>query len=408
MAPSVQNPPGLAAQVSGERFTVTYRLRGHADGAGASSVAGEAEKAARAMAREICLEQTVEFPGDLLPPGAIPESIVGRIESFEPEEGEAGPTHFIATISYAAETCGASGGGTDLVQFCNVLFGNISILPGIKVMGFDLPDSMLSGFKGPRFGREGLRARLGVAERPLICSALKPMGLSARELADQAYRFALGGIDMIKDDHGLTNQAFSPFDERLELCAKAVARANRESGNNCAYYPNVTGPADQVVFRARAAAAAGAGGILVCPSLVGLDTMRLLAEDDSIGLPVMAHPAFGGSYVTSPENGFSHAALYAGLTRLAGADSTVYPNWGGRFSFSREECARIAAATASPMGALRASFPAPGGGMTTDRARDMLEVYGRDFLVLIGGGLHRRGPDLTANCRYFVDLLESM
>jgi ribulose-bisphosphate carboxylase large chain len=46
--------------------------------------------------------------------------------------------------------------------------------------------------------------------------------------------------------------------------------------------------------------------------------------------------------------------------------------------------------------------------MTTDRARDMLEVYGRDFVLLIGGGLHRRGPDLTDNVRYFVNLLESM
>lgn len=402
MALTVQNPPGLAAQVSGQRFVVRYRLRGGAEGA-----ATEAE--ALAAARELCLEQTVEFPGDLLPPGAIPDSIVGRVEGLVAGVPEAaGPGHWLLTVSYAAETCLAPGGRPDLVQFCNVLFGNISIKPGVRVEGFDLPASMLAGLKGPRFGRGGLRARQGVQDRPLICSALKPMGLSARDLADQAYRFASGGIDMIKDDHGLSNQAFSPFEERLELCAAAVARANRESGNNCAYYPNVTGPADQVLPRARAAAQAGAGGILVCPSLVGLDTMRLIAEDDSIGLPVMAHPAFGGSYVTSPESGFSHGALYGTLTRLAGADASVYPNWGGRFSFSREECASIAAATAAPLGALRTSFPAPGGGMTTDRAKDMLEVYGRDFLVLIGGGLHRRGPDLTENCRYFVSLLEGM
>ena len=50
------------------------------------------------------------------------------------------------------------------------------------------------------------------------------MGLSATDLAELAYRFALGGIDLIKDDHGLTNQPFCPFEERVRRCAEAVAR----------------------------------------------------------------------------------------------------------------------------------------------------------------------------------------
>jgi ribulose-bisphosphate carboxylase large chain len=387
MARTVENPPALAGQISGERFTVRYALEG-----------GSAE--AKACAEHICLEQTVEFPRELLPEGDILGSVVGRIESFEPAEGKS--NRFIADISFAVETAGG-----DFVQFLNVLFGNISIMPGIKILDASLPPSILSLFRGPRFGREGLRERHGVSQRPLICTALKPMGLSSRELADQAYRFAIGGIDMIKDDHGLSNQVFSPFADRLEACVEAVDRANRETGLHCAYYPNVSGPADEVMDRARRAARAGAGGILVCPSLVGFDVMRCIAEDDSIALPVMAHPAFGGSLVTAPGNGFSHGFLYGTLMRLAGADSTVYPNWGGRFSFSRAECAEIAAATARPLGGIKAIFPAPGGGMTVDRTRDMLEVYGREFIVLIGGGLHRHGPDLAENSRFFVHMLES-
>ena len=39
--------------------------------------------------------------------------------------------------------------------------------------------------------------------RALTCSALKPQGLPAAALADLARRFAQGGIDYIKDDHGL-------------------------------------------------------------------------------------------------------------------------------------------------------------------------------------------------------------
>ena len=386
MPGTVANPIGLAAALSGDRFSVAYILSGN-----------EAE--ARAKADDVCLEQTVEFPRELLPEGAILDYIVGRVEAFD----AAGPKAFRARISYTVESAGG-----DLVQLLNVIFGNISIMPGIRVEGLSLPESITSRFKGPRFGRAGLRQRSGVQNRPLICTALKPMGLAPAELAGQAYTFALGGIDFIKDDHGLSDQPFCRYEDRVAACAEAVARANQVTGFRCAYFPNISGPADMVVHRALQAKELGAGGVLVCPALVGLDVMRLIAEGDAIGLPVMAHPAFGGSLVTAPGNGFSHGVLYGTLVRLAGADITVYPNYGGRFSFSRGECAEIAAASAAPLGRLASCFPAPGGGMTMDRAPDMFEVYGRDFVMLIGGGLHRRGPDLADNARFFVQLLASM
>ena len=122
----------------------------------------------------------------------------------------------------------------------------------------------------------------------------------------------------------------------------------------------------------------------------------------------MTHPSFLGSFVTSPENGFGHAALFGQLMRLAGADVTVFPNYGGRFSFTREECAGIAQATREDMGHVKPMFPGPGGGMTTDRARDMLEVYGREFMLLSGGGMHRHSSDLTRNAQYFVEMMNGL
>jgi len=368
------------------RLSVTYLLSGD-----------EAE--ARARAQDICLEQTVEFPEDLLPAGFIRDEVVGRVESLRP----AGPGRHLAEISFPVDAT-----ARELLQLANVVFGNVSIKPGIRVERLALPEELLAAFRGPRFGRTGLRSRAGVPRRPLVCTALKPMGLSAGELAAQARQFALGGIDLIKDDHGLTDQPYAPFAERVARCSEAVAEANARTGRRCAYLPNVTGPAGALLERAHLARRRGAGGLLVSPFLTGLDAMRQLADDDDLALPLLAHPAFGGSFVTSEANGFSHAALYGQLMRLAGADATIYPNYGGRFAFTRAECADIAAATAEPMGAIPPIFPAPGGGMTVDRAPDMLAVYGREFVMLIGGGLHRRGPDLAQSARYFVDLLEGM
>lgn len=376
--------PNPSLQVSGERFTVVYAIR----------AASEGEALARA--KDMALEQTVEFPEELVPPGDILHHVVGRIESCRP----AGEGRFEAAISYAVETVGG-----ELPQLLNVIFGNSSIKAGLRVERLELPDSLLADFQGPRFGREGLREYLGVYNRPLLCTALKPMGLPARDMADLAYLCALGGIDIIKDDHGLGDQPFAPYWERMQRCADAVQRANQETGRRSIYMPNVTGPAEKVVESARFARQVGAGGILICPGITGLDVMRYLADDEEIALPIMSHPALQGSFVTSPDSGISHYALFGQIARLAGADATIYPNWGGRFAFSKEECQSIAAGTEVAMGGLKPIFPTPGGGMTLERIPELFEVYGKDVIFLVGGGLFKQGPNLVENCRHFLSMI---
>jgi len=127
-----------------------------------------------------------------------------------------------------------------------------------------------------------------------------------------------------------------------------------------------------------------------------------------VALPILAHPAFLGSFVTCPQLGMSHQALFGQIVRLAGADGTIFPNFGGRFSFSREECCAIAAAAADPMGALKPILPAPAGGLAVSRVAELGQVYGRQMIILVGGGLFKHGPDLVENCRAFRKLAEQI
>lgn len=371
-------------QLSGARLRVHYRL------------AERPERAAQ-RARAICVEQTVEFPRELLPEGPIPERVVGWVESVAP----AGDDTTDVVISYAVETAGDG----DLLQLLNLVYGNISIQPGIRLERLDLPEPVLAGFPGPRFGRSGLRRLLGVPRRPLLCSAVKPMGLTPVELAEMAYQLALGGIDLVKDDHGLADQRFCPFDERVARCAEAVDRANRVTGGRCRYLPNLPGPSERLGERVEVAKRAGAGGLLVCPGLHGLDVMRRIACDDAVSLPILSHPALQGSYLVDPRQGISHFALFGQLHRLAGADGCIFPNAGGRFAFTPEDCRAIARGTGEPMGALRRLFPVPAGGMGLERVGEMVEFYGRDVILLIGGDLHR-SDDLVRRCRELRRLVE--
>lgn len=373
--------------MSGKRFSVAYRLHG---------LPGPRE--ARTRAHEIALEQTVELSDDLLEPGLIRHQVVGRVEALE----AASIGVFDVVISYPIEAMGG-----EFPQFLNVLFGNSSIKPDIRVEYVALPECLFSCFKGPRFGVQGLRDRLQVKNRPLLCAALKPMGLSAEELAERAFQFALGGIDLIKDDHGLADQPFARFEDRISRCVEAVEKANRQTGRRAMYLANVSLPIATLWERLRFAKRAGVGGFLVSPGLIGLETMRQIAHDDSLGLPLLMHPALLGPYVLGARQGLSHYVLFGQLARLIGADGSIFPSYGGRFSFTQEECGQIARGCRDPMGPFRPIFPVAGGGLGLNNIPDIVRFYGRDTILLVGGGLYRQQTDLISSARYLHELVSA-
>jgi ribulose-bisphosphate carboxylase large chain len=131
--------------------------------------------------------------------------------------------------------------------------------------------------------------------------------------------------------------------------------------------------------------------------------MRAIADDHQCGLPIISHPAFLGAFTTSGDAGIAHGALYGQINRLAGADAAIFPNHGGRFSFTPAQCRDIVDGCARTMGTLASIFPTPAGGMTLARADELRQFYGHQAIFLIGGDLHRHGSDLVQNCRCFAE-----
>ena len=146
---------------------------------------------------------------------------------------------FAVRIGLAAATV-----GNDAGQLLNMLFGNTSLHEDVVLHDVSLPHDAAVAFGGPRHGIAGLRARVGAPDRALTCSALKPQGLAPEQLGALAERFARGGIDYIKDDHGLADQAYSRFADRVRACAAGVARATRVTGHPTRYVPSLSGDLD--------------------------------------------------------------------------------------------------------------------------------------------------------------------
>lgn len=338
-----------------------------------------------AIAKALALEQSIEAPRSVIRDDYVRDEIVGQVSEIRP----IGKDEYEVGLALATVTT-----GLDPAQTLNMLFGNSSLHAHVVFQDAEFPDAFVQAFGGPRFGITGLRDRVGVHDRPLTCGALKPQGLSAEALGELCYTLALGGVDIIKDDHGLADQSYSPFAARVRACQQAVMRANRETGRNTCYAPSLVGSPRTLAAQAQLLREEGVAMALVAPMLVGMPAFHELVRD--LDVPVLAHPAFAGAARIAP------AFLYGKLFRLLGADAVIYPNHGGRFGYSPAVCRAIAQTARASWSGVRPALPVPAGGMTVERVEEMSAFYGRDAMLLIGGGLLEAGDALLERTRDFV------
>jgi len=336
-----------------------------------------------ARVESLLLEQTVELPRVALRDKFVLENIVGRLVSIRTIGDE---THAVDLDFPISAT------GNDPAQFLNVLFGNSSIQDHVKLADFKLPDHKEwpgydRALPGPQFGTAGLRHITGVHGRALTSTALKPIGLSNERIALLCGLFANAGIDIIKDDHGLANQSFHPFQERVRECQKAVRDANKKTGRQSIYVPNLMGTPAVVLEQLKFAQDEGCCAVMIAPMLLGLPFMAEVVANHA-SVPIIGHPSFGGATRIAPE------LLYGKLFPLYGADATIFANFGGRFSYSKETCRKLADALTKPdEHGLLPTLPMPAGGIKYQNVAEVLAFYGTEVVLLIGGGLYEAGDD---------------
>ncbi len=364
-----------------ERIVAMYEVPGPA---------AEAEKTAKSIA----FEETVEVPFDYPLKESIRTDIVGKVGGIEPlAQGR-----FRVEVDFPAALA-----SNRIGTLLNLVFGNASIWPGVRLVDIRWPESFLAAFPGPNFGVTGLRQMLRVEGRPLLATALKPGGSTDAELAEIAAAFARGGGDIAKDDQNIVDEDFAAFKSRVTAIAEAVLRENDRAERLCLYLPHLAGPQQELESRLKFVLKLGLRGVLVCPAILGLDEVRRLAAKHPA--LYMAHPAFSGAFYADRSHGIETSLYLGTLTRLIGADITIFPNAGGRFGFTREECRAIAERARSPLGSLSTCWPAPGGGMRLDNAADMRADFGMDAVWLVGGSLLMHPGGAEAGARAFRDAL---
>jgi ribulose-bisphosphate carboxylase large chain len=111
---------------------------------------------------------------------------------------------------------------------------------------------------------------------------------------------------------------------------------------------------------------------------------------------VLAHPSFGG-----PRR-FAQDLLFGSLLRLYGADAVIFVGYAGRFGTPRATCRSLVERLRRPWGPLLPALPVPGGGIQLENVPELLEFYGPDSMLLVGGSLQIEAGAVLERSRAFV------
>ncbi len=299
--------------------------------------------------------------------------------------------------------------GSQIPMLLTTVFGNISMMGGIKLLDLAFPRRFVAGLPGPQFGVTGIRKLLGIPERPLLNTMIKPStGITPEQGAELFYQAALGGTDIIKDDEVLGDTDFSPVLRRVELYMKKAEKVFRETGHRVLYAVNVTNEPERCLNKAVAAVENGANAIMVNYLTVGIAILSSLARHPKIKVPVLAHLDFGGALYASPHHGISSHLLYGKLARLAGVDFLTIPTPYGKFAITHEKYMKIAVALKNPLFDKERTWPIAGGAIKQGHLPRLFEDLGRDFIVGAGGAIYAHPMGPTAGARAFrqgIDLM---
>lgn len=266
-------------------------------------------------------------------------------------------------------------------------------IPVVRVEDVRFPDAYLAAFAGPQFGIAGVRAQLGVYDRPIFFGVIKPnIGLAPEPFAQLGYEAWLGGLDVAKDDEMLADASYSPLAERATLLGALRARAAKETGESKGYLANITDEVDQLAANHDIAVAAGATMVMVNAMPVGVSAVRALRKQARV--PIVTHFPFIAPM--SRVSGYGvHSRVFTKLQRLAGADVIIMPGFGARMFTPADEVLANVRACVEPMGSIAPSLPVPGGSDSAATLGLVYETIGSvDFGFVPGRGVfgHPGGP----------------
>lgn len=268
--------------------------------------------------------------------------------------------------------------------------GNIANAGKLKLLDLNFPRKFIEGFKGPKFGIEGLRKLLNVPERPLVNNMIKPCtGWTPAEGAAMCYEVARGGVDIIKDDELLAaDETFCSLPDRTKAIMAALKKAYEETGEQTLYTVNITDDVWRMKDHAMRAIEAGANALMINFYTVGFSAAQMITSDPEINVPVLAHVDFSGAMFGSPWHGISSALLMGKLARMSGADMAIITSPYGKFPVVKSKYQMQVNNARQELFGMKRMMPMISGGTTQGSIPLIMKDLGNDVCMAAGGAIH--------------------
>lgn len=296
----------------------------------------------------------------------------------------------------------------NIPQYLSVVAGNLfglGNLKKIRLLDVIFPQSLVLAHKGPRFGIKEARKILGVYDRPLVGTIIKPkVGLSPEDTAEVAGQAVRGGLDLIKDDETLTDQSFCPIDERVEAVMAELSKVEDETGKKAFYAVNVTCGAEEILERAEDVIGRGANMVMVDVLTSGFSALEVLSR--GVKVPIHVHRTMHGAFTRDRHHGISMVPI-SRLVRMAGGTNLHTGSYLGKMAGDREENDQCRDALRDDWYGLYPVFPVASGGVHPGNIRPNLDGYGTDCIVQAGGGVHGHPWGTTGGARAMVQAVEA-
>nr|VDD89001.1 RuBisCO long chain, Form III-b [uncultured archaeon] len=312
----------------------------------------------------------------------------------------------------------------NMPQLLSGIAGNIfgmKALKNLRLVDVSLPREYIKSFKGPALGIEGLRRYFKVYDRPLTGAVPKPkIGFSAEEHAKIGYETWLGGFELVKDDENLSSTKFNNFYKRVDLLTKLRDKAEKETGNMKDALLNITAETEEMKRRAKHLHNKGWKYAMIDVVTCGTSAVQTLREVlRDYDMAIHAHRAMHASFDRNPRHGISMQFL-AKIMRLIGVEQIHSGTAVGKLVGSREEVKSIANTLRENKTKayknilleqnwqnIKPAFPVSSGGVHPGLIPDEIDIYGKDFVLLVSGGIHGHPRGTRAGAMATMQAIEA-
>jgi ribulose-bisphosphate carboxylase large chain len=149
---------------------------------------------------------------------------------------------------------------------------------------------------------------------------------------------------------------------------------------------NVTAETEEMLRRAEMVQDQDGRYMMVDILTVGWSALQTLRER-GLELVIHAHRAGHAAFTRSADHGINMRVI-AKVARILGVDQLHVGTAVGKMSENRDEVHENIKALKEPMHGLKTVLPVASGGLHPGHVPDLIEIFGTDFVIQAGGGIH--------------------